>query len=280
MILLAMSASLLAQIETAPSFGDGSLDRPYQISTLDHLFWITENDDKWNSTYIQTANIDAFSTSGWDSNSGFSPIGNNSTKFTGSYDGDGYTINGLTIDRESTNYIGLFGYANGATIQDLGVTNVNIKGKHFVGALVGKNEGSTISNCYSTGSVEGTAKFVGGLMGWVLDTSTVSNCYSTSTVKGAHWYVGGLAGQVIDNSTVSNCYSTGSVEGTNNHVGGLAGEVINNSTISNCYSTGSVSGTSNYVGGLAGEVEDTSTVSNCYSTGTVTGNNYVGGVAG
>ena len=84
-----MSASLLAQIETEPSFGDGSPDSPYQISTLNHLYWITENDDKWDSTYIQTANIDAFSTSGWDSDKGFSPIGNNSTQFTGSYDGDG-----------------------------------------------------------------------------------------------------------------------------------------------------------------------------------------------
>jgi len=168
-ILLAMSASLLAQTATEPSFGDGSSGNPYQISTLEHLSWITENDDKWDSTYIQTANIDAFSTSGWDSDSVFSPIGNNSTKFTGSYDGDGYTINGLTIDRESTNYIGLFGYTNGATIQDLGVTNVNIKGKHYVGALVGRNEGSTISNCYSTGSVTGTGSHVGGLAGTIYD---------------------------------------------------------------------------------------------------------------
>ena len=156
-ILLAMSASLLAQTGTEPSFGDGSSGNPYQISTLEHLLWITEYDDEWDKHYIQTANIDAFSTSSLNDSSGFSPIGNNSTKFTGSYDGDGYTINGLTIDRESTNYIGLFGYTNGATIQDLGVTNVNIKGKHYVGALVGSNEGSTISNCYSTGSVTGTA---------------------------------------------------------------------------------------------------------------------------
>jgi len=190
-ILLAMSASLLAQTATAPSFGNGDPDSSYQISTLEHLFWITENTDKWDKSYIQTANIDAFSTSGWDNNSGFSPIGNNSTQFTGSYDGDGYTINGLTIARSSTNHIGLFGYTDGATIQDLGVTNVNIKGKHYVGALVGRNEGSTISNCYSTGSVTGDAKFVGGLVGWVLDTSTVSNCYSTSTVRGSNWYVGG-----------------------------------------------------------------------------------------
>ena len=125
-MLFAMSASLLAQTGTAPSFGNGDPDSSYQISTLEHLLWITETPNKWDKSYIQTANIDAFSTSSWDDSSGFSPIGNNSTKFTGSYDGDGYTINGLTIDRESDNYIGLFGYTNGATIQDLGVTNVNI----------------------------------------------------------------------------------------------------------------------------------------------------------
>ena len=150
-----MSASLLAQIETEPSFGDGSPDSPYQISTLNHLYWITQNSSEWDKYYIQTANIDAFSTSSLNDSSGFSPIGNNSTQFTGSYDGDGYTINGLTIADSSTNHIGLFGYTNGATIQDLGVTNVNITGQYYVGALVGRNEGSTISNCYSTGSVAG-----------------------------------------------------------------------------------------------------------------------------
>ena len=83
-ILLAMSASLLAQIDTEPSFGDGSPGNPYQISTLEHLFWITEDDENWDKHYIQTANIDAFSTSSWgDSNEGFLPIGDNSPKFTG-----------------------------------------------------------------------------------------------------------------------------------------------------------------------------------------------------
>jgi len=189
-ILLAMSASLLAQTGTAPSFGNGDPDSSYQISTLEHLLWITETPNKWDKHYIQTANIDAFSTSSLNDSSGFSPIGNNSTQFTGSYDGDGYTINGLTIAR-STSRIGLFGYIDGAIIQDLGVTNVNITGWHYVGALVGivdningEIDGSTISNCYSTGSVLGNGKYVGGLAGWVRDTSTVSNCYSTGTVTG------------------------------------------------------------------------------------------------
>ena len=222
-ILLAMSASLLAQTPTAtaPSFGDGSPDSLYQISTLNHLYWITQTSSEWDKHYIQTANIDAFSTSGWDSDKGFSPIGNNSTQFTGSYDGDGYTINGLTIARSTSHRIGLFGYTDGATIQDLGVTNVNITGNYYVGALVGlvdningEIDGSTISNCYSTGSVKGTGRYVGGLAGWVRDTSTVSNCYSTSSVDGTDRHVGGLAGLVQDNSTVSNCYSTGTVSYT------------------------------------------------------------------
>ena len=160
-----MCTSLLAQTATAPSFGDGSSGSPYQISTLNHLYWITQNSSEWDKVYIQTANIDAFSTSSWDSNEGFSPIGNSTTNFTGSYDGDGYTINGLTIARSTTHRIGLFGKTDGATIQDLGVTNVNITGNYYVGALVGLVDningvidGSTISNCYSTGSVDGTGR--------------------------------------------------------------------------------------------------------------------------
>ena len=184
-ILLAMCTSLLAQTATAPSFGDGSSGSPYQISTLNHLYWITQNSSEWDKYYIQTANIDAFSTSSWDSNEGFSRIGNNSTKFTGSYDGDGYTVNGLRIARSSTHYIGLFGITDGATIQDLGVTNVNITGYHYVGGLVGIVQGnSTVSNCYSTGSVTSTGSYIGGLAGEVKGSSTVSKCYSTGSVTG------------------------------------------------------------------------------------------------
>ena len=281
MMLLAMSSSLVAQTATAPSFGDGSSGSPYQISTLNHLYWITQNTSEWDKYYIQTANIDAFSTSSWDSNEGFSPIGNSTTNFTGSYDGDGYTINGLTIARSTTQRIGLFGKINGAAIQDLGVTNVNISGFHYVGALVGRNDSSTISNCYSTGSVTGTGSYISGLVGLVHGTSPISNCYSTASVTGTGQRVGGLVGEAYGTSTISNCYSTGSVTGTGSYVGGLAGLAQDNSTISNCYSTGTVTG-NNYVGGLAGYIFDaTASVINCYSTGTVTGNDsYVGGFVG
>ncbi len=160
--LLFFPIALIAQTATAPSSGDGSSGDPYQIATLNNLYWITQNSGEWDAYYIQTANIDASSSSSWDSNAGFTPIGNSSTRFTGSYDGDGYTIDSLFINR-STQYIGMFGHigvdANSATtIQNLGLTNVSITGTDNVGALVGyKRVGMlTVSNCYSTGSVTGT----------------------------------------------------------------------------------------------------------------------------
>ena len=96
-VLLAMGTSLIAQTTTASPSGDGSSGAPYQIGTLSNLYWITQNPDKWDAYYIQTANIDASSTISWDGGAGLTPIGNSSTKFTGWYDGDGYTISNLFI---------------------------------------------------------------------------------------------------------------------------------------------------------------------------------------
>ena len=97
--LIFFPIALIAQTATAPSSGDGSSGDPYQIDTLNNLYCVTQNSGKWDAYYIQTANIDASSSSSWDSNAGFTPIGNSSTQFTGSYDGDGYTIDSLFINR-------------------------------------------------------------------------------------------------------------------------------------------------------------------------------------
>jgi hypothetical protein len=218
-LLKVMSASLLAQTAEQPS-GSGIETDPYLIANHENLYWMTENSGEWDKYYIQTSNIDASSTSTWDNGQGFTPLGNNSTKFTGTYDGGGYTITGLNINRPSTAYIGLFGYTNGSTIKDIGVINVNITGGSRTGGMVGYNKFSSVSNCYSTGSIIGV-EFVGGLVGMVDDSSTVNNCYSTSDVNGSGNVVGGLAGKNIS-SSLSNCYSTGSVTGTN-FVGGIIG---------------------------------------------------------
>ena len=250
-LLIFFPIALIAQTETAPSSGDGSSGDPYQIATLNNLYWITQNSGEWDAYYIQTANIDASSSSSWDSNAGFTPIGNSSTRFTGSYDGDGYTIDSLFINR-STSSIGMFGHigvdANSATtIQNLGLTNVSITGLGNVGALVGnKQDGNlTVSNCYISGSVTGTNN-VGGLVGYINMESAVSNCYSTCSVTGSGNIVGGLAGYLRNQSNVVNCYSTGSVNG-NNYVGGLVG-FLNNSSVSNSFWDTQTSGTSTGIG--------------------------------
>jgi len=243
------------------------LGDPRQVSTLDHLFWISTNSSSWSDDFIQTDYIDASDTDTWNSSAGFSQIGNSGTEFTGSYDGGGHIIDGLTIDRPTTPYIGLFGIINGATIQNLGITDIAIVGTYFVGGVVGKSSiSSTITNCYSTGSVSGNYH-VGGLVGYN-DNSNVSNSYSTVTVSGSQ-NVGGLMGYNINNSTVSYSYSTGTVTGSNQIVGGLVGYNYDGSIITKCYSTGSVSAAKQRAGGLVG-YNYGSTISNSFSSGDVT----------
>ena len=243
MILLLLAAfgfsvRLNAQTATAPSTGDGSSGTPYEIATWENLYWISQDISRWNKHYIQTADIDLSTASpaitGWDSNQGWTPIGNGTTQFTGSYDGQGFTINGLYINRPSTIYAGLFGRIANSTISNLGVTDVNITAHASVG----------------------------GLVGYILNNSVVQNSYSTGAVSGNNYNVGGLVGR-SHNSTIRNSYSTGSVTGSSYYVGGLVGYILENSVIQNSYSTGSVTG-GNYFGGLVGHSSHASTVTNSF----------------
>ncbi len=206
----------------APSASDGTSGNPYQIASLENLYWIAfqaNSGTNFTGVYFeQTANINASVTSSWFGGAGWTPIGNGATKFTGSYNGNGHTIDGLFINRPSTSFIGLFGATNGGVIDSIGITNANITGNGEVGGLVGWNFYSTVSNCYSTGSVSGTGSSVGSLVG--SNSGTVNNCYSTGSVSGAE-YTSGLVG--YNSATVNNCYSTGSVSGTGSYVGGLVG---------------------------------------------------------
>ena len=257
--------------------GSGTEADPYQVETLDNLLWISTNSSSWSSYFEQIADIDASSTTDWNSGAGFSPIGNGSPYFTGSYNGQDHTIDGLFINRYM-HYVGLFGYTNDAEFDNIGLTNVDIAGNIDVGGLVGWNFYSPVSNCYTTGIVSGTGGQVGGLVG-TNQYSPIINSYATCSVSGNGWSVGGLVGQNWASSTISKSYATGSVNGSNYRVGGLAGFNSENSSISNSYATGSVTGTTDVVGGLVG-YNYYSTVSNCYATGSVNGTDDVGGLVG
>ena len=178
----------------------------------------------------------------------------------------GSTIDGLFINRPSADYIGLFSFTNGANIENIGLTNVNITADDDVGGLVGFNRTSTISNSYSTGVVTGSGYPVGGLVG-SNDASTISNSYSTGAVTGSDYYTGGLVGY-NDASTINDSYSACAVSG-DSWVGGLVGENYPSSTISNSHSTGLVTGTDANIGGLVGANQSESLVNNSYSTSNV-----------
>jgi len=222
-MLLALSTSVMATDATppplqAPGSPYNASTNPYVVSTLGHLSWLAQNTSGWNVAYKQTANIDATETQYWDdvddgsdgdkyndpndltstgNNEGFSPIGNNTHYFTGSYDGQGHTIDSLFINRSSTDYIGFFGWASGATIINLGVTDVNITGRTYVGGLVGyNNSSSTVSNSYSTGSVSGSTK-VGGLVGYN-SSSTVSSSFWNITTSGQALSAGGTGKTIAE----------------------------------------------------------------------------------
>jgi hypothetical protein len=218
--------------------------------------------------YALGANIAASGTSTWNANLGFTPVGDSVSNFTGTFDGLGHTISGLTIARG--NYTGLFG-VNGGTIRNVGLLNSSVAGWGEVGALVGQSSGA-ISNSYADGgSVTGGGTSVGGLVGGNIAASSVSNSYATVSVSG-NSAVGGLAGAGGD---ISNSYATGAVAGTSS-VGGLVGHSVGD--ISNSYATGPVTGTSS-VGGLVGH-SGGNIISNSYATGAVTGTSYVGGLVG
>ncbi len=274
--LLILLFPVLGKAQTAviPT-GSGTSGDPYLIATPDNLYWLSQSDTAWgnNFYYQQTADIDASSTSTWDEGAGFSPIGNNTTHFRGEYEGNNYTISGLSINRSLTSYIGLFGYLNGATISNLGLVNVHIEGATNTGALAGLATGSTsVTNTYSTGSVSGGNQ-VGGLIGSMPPGSgTYDQLFSEATVTG-NVDTGGLIGKIDgSNNKISSCYATGNVTGTN-FVGGLVGLADGSSltiAVENCYATGNAHATSTEAGGLIGEL-DTRIVSSSYSTGSVSG---------
>lgn len=156
--------------------------------------------------YKQTADIDASTTSEWDGG-GWTPIGESYFSFfSGTYDGDGHVISGLTINRPDGNYQGLFASLSNAEIKNLGVTVVDISAKFYVGGLVGYSGAlavdSTVSNCYATGTVSGS-NYVGGLVGFNDNGSTVENSFWDTETSGQVSSAGGTGKTTAEMKTES-----------------------------------------------------------------------------
>jgi hypothetical protein len=231
---------------------------------------IGANLDDWDNQFRLMADIDMSIYTGTE----YTIIGDSRARFTGTFDGNGHVISNLTYTRNDTHSgIGLFGRTNHATIMNLGLENVSISsGGDYVGGLVGLSSQSSITDCYSAGTVSGM-NHVGGLVGYSL-WDLITDCYSAGTVSGRD-YTGGLAGET--SSLVRACYATNTVTG-GGYVGGLVGLSSLDSQLTACYATGSVKG-SYEVGGLVGE-NDLGPITTCYATGPVSGNLKVGGLVG
>ena len=202
------------------------------------------------------------------------PIGYGGT-FTGILNGNGHVISNIEFkenydDKEN---VGLFSKTDGAEISNLGLENVHIQGQENVGAIAGRAENTTFSNCYVTGTVSGNYYNIGGLAGYAQNVE-VTNCYSTANVSGRQ-YIGGLIG-VIENGNVSNSYTTGNISGSEDYTGGLIGLFDGTGTVFNCYTTGRIEG-ANRTAGLIGN--NYATIENCYTSGEVIAkNNYTAGL--
>jgi len=262
------SGNETASIVTVSTLSSGSKDYSF-IYTTAELYAVNS---ALSGNYILMADLDL---SSYNTGTGWTPIGNNTTYFTGVFEGNNHVIKNLYINDSSNSYKGLFGYTSGAKISNLGLDSVNVSGGNFTGGLVGVNESSAITDCYATGTVTGSW-IIGGLAGYN-NSSTITDCYTTGTVKGSSDNTGGLVGW-NKSSTITDCYATGAVTGSGWYTGGLVGDSNYSSTITDCYATGVVTGNV-CTGGLVG-VNDSSTITDCYATGAVTGSSDTGGLTG
>ena len=205
------------------------------------------------------------------------PIGNNNNKWKGKMDGQGHTISNLYI-KTAQDYVGLFGYTDGATIQDLifdnaKVENVNTTGTNtsYTGILVGYAYGDspahikgikTTKNCTVIGQED-----TGGIVGFA--QINLENCENHSSVKSTK-SVGGIAGRSAE-INIRRSTNYGTVENNKTYIGGIIGYAYETS-IEDCANYGKISSTGLYTGGIAGQTVDNSSIQNVFSYGDVTNN--------
>ncbi len=190
----------------------------------------------------------------WNEAKGWIPIGTESHPFKGSFNGNGCRIIGLYIHNTALDYAGLFGAVIG-TVKNLGLTDVVISGRNYVGGIAGwlygmsESEYEYLKGSYVTGSVSGN-DYVGGLVGWQRKTS-IHDSYFRGSVSGNDC-VGGISGYIIY-SGVRGSYAVGTVNG-NDYVGGIVGQFHDVPWgVFGCYATNAVSG-QRCVGGIIGGV--------------------------
>ena len=248
------------------------------------------------------------------------PIGTYGNRFQGTFDGNGKTITGMAIESTSVNYIGLFGYLDGATVQDLTMADegtppaINLKtststdsgagDNYYLGSVAGWVKSGKIINCHNkcavSFSVSGKAGNVGGFAGLIDENSVLSACSNSGaiTVSGSTVMGAGIVGVSVK-SSIASCFNTGDVSAIGNtstaYAGGIVGDSDPNGSSSNpshisyCYSTGKITAKASSAstsGGIVGGAQHV-VLKSCFATGTVSAESssssnaaYAGGIIG
>ncbi len=232
-------------LTAAPEGGDGTADMPYTIpdkATLEKIRDYINGGGGSGEHFKLTAdiNLEGSDTSRW------TPIGTESNKFQGTFDGDGHKISGLYINT-GENYQGLFGYiAEAGTVKNLGVEGSVTAGDNS-GGIAGQNKGTIICSYNGANIIcTSSAASSGGIAG--SNSGKIENCYNSGSIGG----------------TLYISISAGSI-GDSRYIGGIAG--LNTAQIENCYNTSVItdhSSSFSYSGAIAGQNGSAATVKNCY----------------
>ena len=253
--------------------GAAELGYIYDSNTKTYTVYNADGLLAWNEAAQKDRSINCTLTADIDlTGKDWSPIGTNFyNSYTGTFDGGGHTIMGLTVTTNDQ-YVGLFGRLGKAgTVKNVVMDGIQITCNHrlgYAGGVAGFSWGGTIENCSVSGSVSGTI-CAGGVVGIQWEAS-ITGCSSSATVKGMV-QVGGVAGETNSGATMAACYATGNVtieiDRTQNISGGGLVGFNDGISLLACYATGNVTSTGSStgnvdIGGFLGE--NNSFVTACY----------------
>lgn len=264
-------------------------DTEYNIENAMQLKWLSNKVNQGNDfsgiTFYVINHIDLGgrknSKNDWEGNQ-WIPIGTSENVFSGTFNGNNYTIRGIYIENDQ-DYQGLFGRTLGGQLLDIKLERGYIKAHTRIGGIVGQN-GAEIINCYNNCEIRGN-EFVGGMVGF--NNSNIRNCTNDGNIISegeTNWHyrsTGGIAGR-HNGTIIEKCCNHGNIEGKGYGVGGIAGLIYGYTiNVEFCYNTGSIKGEVLHTGGIVGDNNSSrSVINNCYNIGTVTGDSSVGGISG
>lgn len=246
--------------------GQGTEENPYLITSYDDLIELSTTPSYWitNSYFIQTNDIDATNTCYLNNGEGFSSIGFHPNYFNGNYDGQGYSISNIYINK-TTICAALFGWTENAEIKNTNIIDINISCPLYSAGIIGVAYSSTVINCSSSGYITSTnsTPHCAGIVGVVVGDCKILNSYSSVTIDG-NAALGGITNLSTGFLEIENCYFTGIITG-NTKIGGIIGQnhLPEHVTIRNCYVKASItSGAPELSGVIIGDNKN-STITSC-----------------